>query len=129
MEMASLMGENAPDAGERVKSLYGSDLRSVIYLHEDGRDVLYLRDDVDGSAERLSSAFETLMMDVMSAPVDEVTFPHGDLRCVTRRFEEAVELHFPLSETEGAALALDGDATETYEPSIGRLQRILEDSL
>jgi len=115
------------DVGQRVATLYGGDLRSVIYLHENGRDVLFLRDDVEGSTERLSDAFETLMMDLLSLPADEDSYGHGPLHCVTRRFENVVELHFPLCETEGVALALDGDSASAYEPTLPKLRALLEE--
>lgn len=102
----------------RIRDLTGPELRSVIYLHEDGKEVVFLREDVESTDEKLVHAFETLMFDLMGTEFDEGSYNHGELLAVTRRFEEAVELHFPLSETRGVALAVDGPTIDGYDDDI-----------
>jgi len=102
----------------RLRKLCGPGLRSVIYLHEDGKEVLYLRDDVQSTDEHLVHAFETLLFDMIGSEFNEGSYGHGELLAVTRRFEEAVELHFPIADTRGVALAVDGPTLEGYDDNV-----------
>lgn len=110
----------------RLKSVCDSSLRSIVYLDPERREVLYVRDDIAPvSEDRLKDAFQTLMLDTISADSDVATYAHGDLLCVSRRFENAIELHFPLSGTEAVAVGLDGDALKQYDDPIPHFHRVI----
>jgi len=123
------MGDvEGPPWVEKIHHAFDGSLRSILHLTEDERDVVYLRDDVDPvSEDRLETAFRTLMFDTVGADSDEREYEHGEMLCVTRRFEDAVELHFPVSATEGVAIALDGTAMEAYDEPIQYLHDVLPD--
>lgn len=111
---------------DSVQTACGEDLRRLIHLHEDGRAVLFRRDDVEpGAADRVAHVFQTLVreMDADSAADPD---DHGSLLCVTRRFEETVELYFPFPPSEGVALTLDGHAHEWTDDLIPYLRQKLD---
>lgn len=113
----------------QVEDLLGPTLRSVMYLDQETQEVLYLRDDVEPVLEeRLEYAFQTLMLDVMGMDGDERKYEHGDLVCISRRFEHALELHFPVSGTEGVAIALDADALALLDDPVPHLKGIVEEA-
>lgn len=113
-----------------VREQLGADLRSVIHLHANGREVHYVRDDIDPApTERVTHAFQTLMFDLVGAHRDETMNGHGDLQCVTRQFEDAVEVHVPLSPTEGVAIALDGSASPAATDTIPTVVRAIRDEI
>ncbi|GGN06014.1 DUF7522 family protein [Halarchaeum nitratireducens] len=97
------------DLRERV----GDDLRSVVVYTESDYEIRYLRDDVaaDYDEEGIERGVEEMRFKSFEAAyVDDVFREHhGELRCNVTYFADAVELHFPVSETTGVSIAVDAD--------------------
>lgn len=113
----------------RLKDVCDSTLRSVVRLTEQDRDVLYVRDDIDpDSTHRQAHAFQTLLVDTRGKQGDEDTSDHAELVCVSRRFEDAIELHFPVSATTGVAVGLDSTAMDQMDDPVPHLHSIVANS-
>ena len=116
----------APANPERVATFLeqevGDELRSVIYYDETTFDLVYVRDDVrDQYSERdLERIRQELGVASFGKPMLEDLYVHGDLQCTVKCFEEAIEMHFLASDTEGIAVGLDSAAFVTHRTFIGR---------
>ncbi|WP_135302210.1 DUF7522 family protein [Haloarcula amylovorans] len=103
----------APAEPERVASYLesevGDELRSVIYYAEDTFEVVYAREDVRSqyTDRDLEKVRQELGITSFGKPAMEDLYVHGDLKCTVHCFEEAIELQFVASDTEGVAVALD----------------------
>lgn len=89
-------------------------LRSIVKYEQRDYEVVFLRDDV---AERYSPAeledsLDDMLMESFSAGIYENTFSddHGDLTCMVKCFENAVEMNFVLTDGVGTAVGLDAEA-------------------
>ena len=110
----------------RLKDVCDSTLRSVVLLTDEEREIRYVRDDIDPvSTHQFDQTVQTLMLDTLGKQGDEQAFDHGELLCVSRRFEDATELHFPLSATRAVAIALDGTALEQMDDPVPYLHSIV----
>lgn len=107
-----------------LKHEVGSLVRSITYFHEDGREVLHIRDDVADqySENEIQTVFTDLSFDSLGKKHTEQMYVHGKLSCIVRHFAEAIELHFPHGEKSGTAVALDPTA-------INDLGSIIQDCL
>lgn len=95
-----------------LKEEAGEYLRSVIYFDGTDHELAYVRDDVreeysDRDHERV---VESLLAETAARNEEEELYVHGQLNCIVRSFEHAVELHFPKGTYSGTAVALDPDA-------------------
>lgn len=110
------MSEPRPGWLRRVRGACGSDLRRVVHRHEGGRDVRFVREDVDpGDPADASGPLD-------AGPRDR----SAELLCVARRFEDAVELHLPVSGTESVEVTLDGISLTEYDDLVPYLRRVIE---
>lgn len=99
----------------------GEYLRSVIHYDRDSHELLHLRRDVaqaysDGEIDRV---LEELRHESMDAARQEAMYVHGELGCVVRVFEAAVEMHFPHAGCSGTAIALDPEAATRLHSFVG----------
>ncbi|WP_207587129.1 hypothetical protein [Halomontanus rarus] len=92
-------------------------LRSVAHFDGKDRKVLYLEDDIEDqySEDELEEVFDSLFFESFDRSHQEHMYPHGQLNCIVRCFDEALELHFPHSDTAGTAVALEPEATSDLE--------------
>lgn len=115
----------APVTPERVATFLqqevGDELRSVIYYDKETFDLVYVRDDVrEQYSERdLERVRQELGVASFGKPALEDLYVHGDLKCTVQCFEEAIEMHFLASDTEGIAVGLDPAAFATHRTFIG----------
>lgn len=100
----------------------GDELRSVIYYDEATFDLIYARDDVqDQYSERdLEQVRQELGVASFGKPALEDLYVHGELNCTVHCFDEAIEMQFIVSDTEGIAVGLDPAAFVTHRTFIGR---------
>ena len=107
----------------------GDHLRSVLYYDSDGGEFLYLRDDVADEyddAER-ENVLRDVRLEAVEKPHQEDLYAHGPLNCTVRCFENAVEMHFPLDETSGTAVALDGEVFAIHNTFIGKCLEVMRE--
>lgn len=107
---------------EFLKSEVGDELRSVIYYDEDTFDLVYARDDVreQYTESELEDVRQDLGITSFGKPALEGLYVHGDLQSTVHCFEDAIEMQFLLSDTEGIAVGLDPAAFVTHRTFIGR---------
>lgn len=107
---------------EFLHEAVGDELRSVIYYDTETFDVVYARDDVrtQYSKEDLERVRQELGMESFGKPVLEDSFVHGELTATIHCFENAIEMHFLASDTEGMAVGLEPAAFVTHQTFIGR---------
>jgi len=111
---------------DQLKDVCASTLRSVVLLTAEDREVLYVRDGIGpDSTQMVDREFQTLMLDTVGKQGDEGTSDHGELLCVSRRFDDAIELYFPVSATTGVGVALDGTAFDQMDDPVAYLQSII----
>lgn len=98
----------------------GENLRSVVHYEDDGREIIHARDDVfeQYSADEVDHVFQDLGIESLEKPIQEDLYVHGDLNCVIRMFDEAVEMHFILAPGEGIAVAVEPAAFITQSTFI-----------
>lgn len=108
---------NAEELVAFVQHRAGELVRSVAYFDEETRTVLYARDDVadEYSSDEVDGIFNDLSFDALGKPHTEQLYPHGELNCIVRCFDDAIELHFPHGEQSGTAVALEPDAITDLE--------------
>ncbi|GGL34636.1 hypothetical protein GCM10009037_17820 [Halarchaeum grantii] len=103
----------SPALPDRLRDRLGDSLRSVVGYTRNDYTVHYLRDDVaaDYDDAEIARGVEEMRFESLEAEYVNDLFAerHGELRCNVTFFEDAVELNFPLSETEGLAVAVDAD--------------------
>lgn len=117
------MAQRDPDQlTEFLQAEVGDELRSVIHYDENTFELVYARDDV--AEQYTESDLENVRQDLGVAsfgkPVLEDLYVHGDLQCTVHCFENAIEMMFLVSETEGIAVGLDPAAFVTHRTFIGR---------
>ncbi|AUV84469.1 hypothetical protein C2R22_23265 (plasmid) [Salinigranum rubrum] len=90
----------------------GPQLRSVAYYEENEREILYARDDVTEqyTDEQIEQIFQDLFFETWGRFQQETLYAHGNLNSIVRCFDDAVEMHFPLGELSGVAVAVDPEA-------------------
>ncbi|USZ69850.1 hypothetical protein NGM10_15710 (plasmid) [Halorussus salilacus] len=87
----------------------GECLRGVGRYDADGYEVLYVRPGLE--RETLDSEVERMVTHLRSEsrPREVRSFPYGDLDGTVRSFEEAVVMHFPLTQERGVVVTLEPD--------------------
>lgn len=105
-----------------LKEEIGNELRSVIYHDEETFDLVYARDDVreQYSENDLEQVRQELGVSSFGKPALEDLYVHGELNCTVHCFDEAIEMQFIVSDTEGIAVGLDPAAFVTHRTFIGR---------
>lgn len=87
----------------------GETVRSVVRYDADSSEVLFLRDDV--ADEYTPLTIETVMTALRSegeqAERQEHVYPHGELNCIVRCFDDGLEMHFPYGGSDGVAVSLE----------------------
>lgn len=117
----------ADELADRLADRFGEQLRSVGYYDDDGRELAFVREDVEAEYDRgdVDRVFRTVRLEAIDRPNQEELYSHGDLLCTVRCFEEATEFHVVKSETEGAVAAVDAgaidDLRETAEVCVSTL--------
>lgn len=98
------------------------DLRSVIHFAEDTFDLIHVRDDVRErySDDDLEEVRQDLTFGSLAKPALEDVYVHGDLYCTVRCFENAIEMLFLQSDTEGIAVALEPAAFVAQRSFVGK---------
>lgn len=106
-------------------------LRSIVAYEAESFDIVYLRDDVADqySEGELEEAVDDSRMESLVAPIyDDIFTPeHGDLTCMVKCFEQAIEMNFVLSEGRGAAVALDAAAMGDAHGLVAEAREIVMD--
>jgi len=117
-----MAGRNPKQLAKFLQSEVGDELRSVIHYDEDTFNLVYARDDVrDQYTESdLENVRQDLGVASFGKPTMEDLYVHGDLQCTVHCFENAIEMQFLASATEGIAVGLDPAAFVTHRTFIGR---------
>lgn len=104
-------------------------LRSVAYFEKNKRDIIYIREDIKESytEEDQAEVFNDLSFDALGKERQEDLYTHGDLNCIARWFDDAIELHFPHDKRSGTAVALEPHAVLDLEGLINACLRELRD--
>lgn len=113
------------DFVEFLRKEAGDYLRSILYFDGQNHEVAYVRDDVaeeytERDRERI---VESLLAEASARNREEELYVHGELNCIVRSFDRAVELHFPKGVHSGTAVALEPDAARDLS---GLIASILE---
>lgn len=113
---------NPEQLTEFLKQEVGNELRSVIHYDKETFEVVYARNDVkdEYTEDDLEDVRQELGVATFGKPAMEELYVHGDLQCTVHCFENAVEMQFLVSETEGIAVGLDPAAFVTHRTFIGR---------
>lgn len=113
----SMSRSSATDLVPFLKEEAGEYLRSVVHYCGKDREILYLKEEIEEqyTEDDLEDIFESLFFEAFGRGYQEEMYVHGQLNCVVRCFDEAVELHFPHGETTGTAVALEPAATADLE--------------
>lgn len=96
-------------------------LRSVIHYEGETYNIVFLRDDVKSgySDEDVEEIVEELFWEGYSTPLQESVYPHGELNCTIRCFENVVGMHFPHDDTAGTAVSMDAQAARDLYSFVG----------
>lgn len=95
---------------EKYETLAESSLRIILVYDGDEYETQYVRSDVKESysPEELDEKLKQLVVEGISDPPAQEQFRRfGETESVVRRFENAIVLHYPLSEFTGVALTFD----------------------
>lgn len=95
---------------EKYETLAESSLRIILVYDGDEYETQYVRPDVEESysPEELDEKLKQLVVEGISDPPAQEQFRRfGETESVVRRFENALVLHYPLSEFTGVALTFD----------------------
>ena len=119
--------EAADELVEFLGSKVGENLRSVIRYDEDGGEVIHVRDDVrqEYTSAELDDVIADNRLEAIEKIHQESLYAHGELDCTVRCFEDAVEMHFIESGTEGTAVALDAEVFAIHGMFVGRCREIM----
>lgn len=100
------------DFVEFLQEEAGDYLRSILYFDGQDYEMAYVRDDIqDEYTERdRERIVESLLAEAHARNQEEELYVHGELNCIVKSFEHAVELHFPKGIYSGTAVALDIEA-------------------
>lgn len=104
--------EESDDFVDFMRAEAGEYLRSVIYFDGQEHDLAYVRSDVEGvyTDRERERIVQSLLAESSSRNREEDLYVHGDLNCIVRSFDAAIELHFPEGVYSGTAVALDREA-------------------
>jgi hypothetical protein len=112
-----------------LKQRAGDNLRGVAHYHEDGYELLYVRDDVARryDDDRFAELFSTIREEMSERAQQESVYELGRLHCTVRLFDEGIVLNFSQGDRLGTSVSLDPEAasnltTFAYE-CIRRLHR------
>lgn len=123
-------------AVQRVKRLteflqeeVGDQLRSVIAYSEEGYNIVFLRDDLQGvyTDEDLDQIMESSRLEAFERPLilDSYADDHGGLTCQVKCFEHAVEVNIILTEFAGIAIGMDGGVFQDGR-FLGQIRKIAQ---
>lgn len=117
---------HATDLVEFLQDTVEDALRSVIHYHEDGHEVVYVREDIapQYSDEEITDIVQDLGIEAFGKSMQEKFYVHGDLHCTVRCFEDAIEMNFLANQREGIAVALDAEAFAANRTFIGKCMDI-----
>ena len=120
--------EAAEELVEFLRTRVGDHLRSVIRYDRNGGEVVHIRDDVRKrySPKELADVIDDNRLEAIEKYHQESLYDHGALDCTVRCFDDAVEMHFVESETEGTAVALDAEAFAVHGTFVGRCREIMQ---
>ncbi|WP_408957475.1 hypothetical protein [Natrinema sp. 74] len=105
---------------EQLEYRFEDDLRSVSYYDEDESDHVYIRDDVKTKYDSsdIESVFREARLEAIDQQHQESLYSHGDLQCVLRCFEKAIELHLIKTQRKGVIAALEIGAIDDLQGTI-----------
>lgn len=115
---------------EQLEYRFGEDLRSVGYHKGDKNDHVYIREDIENKYDEsdLKRVFQTARFEAIDQDHQESLFVHGELQCVLRCFEKAVELHLIKSEREGVVAAVEAGAIDDLQGTIEAAVAAIEET-
>lgn len=98
-----------PELVPSLKDEVDDALRSVAVYDEDGYEVEFIRDDVEGTYtdEDIEEVYDDLVIQGLSREFLEQLFHAGDLECSMYGFEEATMFHFTGGEYSGLFVSID----------------------
>lgn len=115
---------------EQLEYRFGDDLRSVGYYDGGDSEHVYVRDDVkkkyDTSA--IEKVFRNARLEAIDQDHQESLYIHGNLQCVLRCFEKAIELHILKDQQKGIIAAIETDAIDDLQGTIESAVVALEES-
>lgn len=87
----------------------GDYLRSILFFDGQEYEVAYIRDDVadeylEKDRERIVAS---LLAEAAGRNQEEELYVHGELNCIVRSFDQALEVHVPQGTYSGTSVALD----------------------
>lgn len=112
---------------EFLRGQVGDDLRRIVEYDHDGYEVVYRHDDV---IDRDDSAWEEIVQDAQLEAISTdyygQLFPpdHGELECMVKYFENAVELNFARPNGSGIVISIDAEAMADTHGLVSEAKRI-----
>jgi hypothetical protein len=103
----------------------GDAVRMIARYDVNGYEVVFRREDVTHDVDM---AVEDHRLEALSTDHFRRLFGpgHGDLTCIVKCFEDAVEMNFPLSKTHGVGVSLDAAAMAESKLFVGACRDVLE---
>ncbi|NEU58030.1 hypothetical protein [Halorussus sp. MSC15.2] len=101
--------ERVEELAEFLHETTGEYLRGVGHYDAEEYEVLYVRPDLQ--RETLGEEIDKMVAHLRneSRAREQRAFPFGDLDGTVRSFDEAIVMHFPLPQEQGAVVTLDTD--------------------
>ncbi|SEV81654.1 DUF7522 family protein [Natrinema salifodinae] len=112
---------------DQLASRFGDDLRSVGYYDEGDNDHVYIREDIEAEydAADLENVFREARLEAIDQDHQESLYVHGELQCVLRCFEKAIEVHLIKNQQKGVVAAVETGAIDdlqgTIESAVGAM--------
>jgi len=103
-------------------------LRSVAVYDEEGYEIEYIREDVEGaySTDEIEEVYDDLVIQGLSREFLEQLFHAGDLQCSMYGFEEATMFHFTGGEYTGLFVSMDRTAGMDLDAIISTCKAAVE---
>ncbi|WP_436346956.1 DUF7522 family protein [Natronorubrum sp. FCH18a] len=115
---------------EQLEYRFGDELRSVGYYDEGDSEHVYIRNDVKKKYDtsEIKNVFRDARLEAIDQDHQESLYIHGDLQCVLRCFENAIELHLIKDQNKGVLAAIDTAAIDDLQGTIESAVVALEES-
>lgn len=105
---------------EQLEYRFGDDLRSVGYYDEGDSEHIYVRSDIESEYDcsDIENVFRDVRLEAIDQDHQESLYIHGDLQCILRCFEKAIELHLLKDQQRGVIAAIEADAINNLQGTI-----------
>lgn len=128
--ISALMRIEADRVREQLEYRFSDDLRSVGYYDEGDSEHIFIRDNIEKQYDKsdIDNVFRDARLEAIDQDHQESLYIHGDLQCVLRCFEKAIELHLIKDQRKGIIAAIEAGAIDDLQGTIQSAVIALEES-